>query len=75
MSVDANDPLSPLENLPVETIALLCDLLRDLADAIENRHGARLINDHHRRNERRANTDGKRGEYHPERFDDDRSPF
>lgn len=74
MSVDANDPLSPLENLPVETIALLRDLLRDLADAIENRHCTRLINDHHRRNERQAEQPHHR-EHQLDCFDDDRSPF
>ena len=74
MTADANDPLSPLENLPVETIALPCDWLRDLADAIENRHGARLINDYHRRNEQQAEQRHHR-EHQLDCFDDDRSPF
>ena len=53
MNVDANDPLSPLESLPVETIAFLCDWLHGLADAIETRHCARPINHYHRGNERK----------------------
>jgi len=73
MSIDANDPLSPLENLPVETIAFLCDWLRDLADAIENRHCARLIN-HHRNNERQAEQQLHR-EHQLDCFEDDHSPF
>ncbi|MCY3920539.1 MAG: hypothetical protein OXG38_12160 [Chloroflexi bacterium] len=44
-----NDPLAPLEGIPVETIELVIDLLRDLADAIDNRHCARLINAQRRR--------------------------
>ncbi|MDD9961324.1 MAG: hypothetical protein OXU70_04420 [Gammaproteobacteria bacterium] len=44
-----NDPLAPLEAIPVETIELVIDLLRDLADAIDNRHCARLINAQRRR--------------------------
>ena len=74
MNVDANDPLAPLENLPVETIALLCDWLHDLADAIQNRHCARLINDHHRRNEQQAEQRHRR-EHQLDCFDGDRSPF
>lgn len=74
MNADANDPLSSLDNLPVETIALLCDWLRDLADAIENRHCARLINHYHRSNERQAEKRHHR-EYQLDCFDDDRPPF
>lgn len=74
MSIDAKDPLSPLENLPVETIALLCDWLRDLADAIENRHCARLINHYHRCNEQQAEQQLHR-EHQFDCFEDDHSPF
>ena len=74
MSIDANDPLSPLENLPVETIALLCDWLRGLTDAIENRRCARLINHHHRSNERQAEQQ-LHLKHQLNRFDDDHSPF
>ena len=74
MNADANDPLSPLESLPVESIALLCDWLRDLADAIENRHCARLINHYHRSNERNDEQRHHR-EHQLDCFDDDRPPF
>ena len=44
-----NDPLAPPEGIPAETIELVIDLLRDLADAIDNRHCARLVNAQRRR--------------------------
>ena len=75
MNVDPNDLLSLLEDLPDETIAHLCDFLRDLADAIENRYCARLINYDHRRYARQTNTEGRYGEHDLEYLDDSQLPF
>ena len=72
MAYDPNDPLSPLESLPVETIELLLDLLRDLADAIENRHCARLINAQRHRSERQPDPPHHR-QCQPDPFNDGRS--
>lgn len=71
--MDPDDPLAPLESLPVETIELLRDLLRDLADAIENRHCARLINAQRQRSKRQAEQRHRR-EPRPGRFDDPAPP-
>ena len=74
MNADANDPPSSLDNLPVETIALLCDWLHGLANAIENRYCARLINHYHRSNERQSKQQHHR-EHQLDCFEDDRLPF
>ena len=72
MAHDPNDPLAPLESLPVETIELLLDLLRDLADAIENRHCARLINAQRHRSGPQPGLPHHR-EPQPDSFNDGRS--
>lgn len=57
-----NDPFDPAalpDDASNETIAQLCDVLRDLADAIENRYAARLIAHRRRAYERDACAQGR----------------
>ena len=75
MNIDPNDLLSLLEDLPDETIAHLCDFLRDLADAIENRYCARLINYDHRSYQRQATAEERASEHDPEHLDHNQPPF
>ena len=48
------------DDLSVETVAALCNVLRDLADAIENRYADRLLVHRRREHER----DVRAGEHH-----------
>ena len=75
MNVDPNDLLSLPEDLPDEATAHLCDFLRDLADAIENRYCARLINYDHCTYERQAIVEERAGEHPLEHLDDNQLPF
>ena len=75
MNVDPNELLSLPEDLPDEAIVHLCDFLRDLADAIENRYCARLINYDHRGYERQTNAEGRTGKPNLEHLYDDHLPF
>ena len=75
MNIDPNDLLSLLEDLPDETIAHPCDFLRDLADAMENRYCARLINHDHRGYERQATAAGRPSQHDPETLDHNQPPF
>ena len=75
MNVDPNDHLPLPEDLPDETIGQLCDYLRHLADAIENRYCARLFNHDHRSYEHKAIAEGRAGEHHLEHLDDNHLPF
>ena len=50
------------DDLSVETVAALCDVPRDLADAVENRYGDRLLVHRRRDYERDARADGHHGE-------------
>ena len=66
-----NDPIDPLalpDDVTDETIVQLCEVLRDLADAIENRHAARLIDHRRREYERDACAEGRADELdqHPD---------
>ena len=47
------------DDLPADTVAALCDLLRDLADAVENRYADRLIAHRRRAYERDACAQGR----------------
>ena len=49
-------------------------LPRDLADAIENRYCARLINHDHRSYERQATAEGRASEHDPEHLDHNQPP-
>ena len=75
MNVDPNDHLPLPDDLSDETIAHLCDFLRDLADAIENRYCARPINHDHRSYERQAIAEGRAGEHPLEHLGDNQLPF
>ena len=46
------------DDLAAEAVGALCDLLRDLADAVENRYADRLIA--HRRRDRERDADDER---------------
>ena len=60
-----------LDDLSVETVAALCDLLPDLANAIENRYADRLLVHRRREYERDARADGLADEHHdPHRPDE-----
>ena len=59
------------DDLSAETVAALCDVLRDLADAIENRYADRLLVHRRREYERDARADGLADEHHgPHRPDE-----
>ena len=75
MNVDPNDHLPLPDDLSDAAIAHLCDFLRDLADAIENRYCARLINYDHRGYERQTNAEERAGKPNLEHLDDDHLPF
>ena len=62
------------DDLSAETVAALCDVLRDLADAIENRYADRLLVQRRREHERRARADGLAGEHHGPGLPDE-TPF
>ncbi|MDE0223372.1 MAG: hypothetical protein OXJ90_29190 [Spirochaetaceae bacterium] len=47
------------DDLSAETVSALCDLLRDLADAVENRYAGRLIGHRQRQYERDARADAR----------------
>ena len=62
------------DDLSAETVAALCDVLRDLADAIENRYADRLLVHRRREHERDARADGRDSEHH-DRHRPDEPPF
>lgn len=61
------------DDLPAEAVAALCDVLRDLADAVENRYADRLVA-HRRQCERDASPEGRADENRPGLHPDD-PPF
>ena len=68
-SRDLRLPLA--DDLSAETVAALCDVLRDLADAVENRYADRLLVPRRREYERDARADGLADENHgPHRPDE-----
>ena len=62
-SLDPDVRLPLPDDLPVATAARLCDVLRDLADAIENRYADRLLAQRRRDYERDACDDGRADEH------------
>lgn len=62
------------DDLAAEAAAALCDLLRDLADAVENRYADRLIAHRRREYERDACDDGRADE-HDLRLNPGEPPF
>ena len=63
-SRDLRLPLA--DDLSAETVAALCDVLRDLADAIENRYADRLLVHRRREYERDARADEHHGRHRPD---------
>ena len=63
------------DDLSVETVAALCDVLRDLADAIENRYADRLLVHRRREHDRGARADGRDSEHRGDRHPPDEPPF
>ena len=61
------------DDLSAETVAALCDVLRDLADAVENRYADRLIA-RRRQCERDASAEEPAGDKRP-RHHPDEPPF
>ena len=61
------------DDLAAEAVAALCDLLRDLADAVENRYADRLIT--HRPRDRERDADDERDDEHDLRRHPDEPPF
>ena len=62
------------DDLSVETVTALCDVLRDLADAVENRYADRLLVHRRREYEHDARADGRAREHHG-RHRPDEPPF
>ena len=54
------------DDLSVETVAALCDVLRDLADAIENRYADRLLVHRRREYERYVRAGDHHGPHRPD---------
>lgn len=75
MTTDLDELLPEPEEIPEETLARLCDFLHDLADAIENRHRARLLAWRRREYERQAIAEARADQQHPEQPDDSHLPF
>ena len=59
---DPIDPMALPDDVSDETIVQLCKVLRDLADAIENRYAATLLAHRRREYERDACAEGRADE-------------
>ena len=75
MTIDLDHLLPEPDRISTETLACLCDLLHDLADAIENRHCGRLLAWRRREYERQAIAEARADQHHPEQLDDSQLPF
>ena len=73
-SRDPDIRLPPLDDLPADTVAALCDFLRNLADAVENHYADRLIA-HRRREYERDACDDRRADEADLRRHPDEPPF
>ena len=62
-SLDPDARLPFPDDLSVATVTRLCDVLRDLADAIENRYADRLLTQRRHDYERDACDDGRADEH------------
>lgn len=76
MTLDNQDGLPPLpEDLPSDTVALLCNFLLDLAAAIQNRYCVPLLAHLQRQYERDAIADARADELYTDPLEDDEPPF
>ena len=76
MKLDNQNGLPPLpEDLPTETVALLCNFLLDLAEAIQARYCVPLLAHLQREYEREAIADARADELYPDHVEEDEPPF
>lgn len=75
MRIDPGNTLPLPDNLPAETVAQLCDFLRNLADTIESRHAAQLRGYRRHEYEQQAVAEGRDLQRHPEHIDIDDDPL